>query len=318
MDIPESSRIVYLDQNAWIELSRVREGRKSSCDKKLLETIMQASNNGTAFFPMSLIHLSELPNPASPWRKELLSLMIEISKYYTFTPCWFILRELEIKNLILREFDIPPINVRSYFVGKGFSHLIGKNPTIKSESTDPETLKKVNQELQNALNDPEEFLFLAQKIFKDSTRGLITDVQKYEDIRERLSKIKDNRCRRKAFLWANIFSTILPQLYAFLNEMNLPLSLTEKIFGNYDADVFLSKLPTALCEFMLMFQRDQQSNRPIQVNDSYDIWHLTLAIPYSDIVVTEKMWTTIAKNTKLDKICNTLILSSIDDLRDYL
>ena len=208
--------------------------------------------------------------------------------------------------------------MRSYFVGKGFSHLIGKNPTIKSESTDPETLKKVNQELQNALNDPEEFLFLAQKIFKDSTRGLITDVQKYEDIRERLSKIKDNRCRRKAFLWANIFSTILPQLYAFLNEMNLPLSLTEKIFGNYDADVFLRKLPTALCEFMLMFQRDQQSNRPIQVNDSYDIWHLTLAIPYSDIVVTEKMWTTIAKNTKLDKICNTLILSSIDDLRDYL
>ena len=119
-------------------------------------------------------------------------------------------------------------------------------------------------------------------------------------------------------MWANIFSTILPQLYAFLNEMNLPLSLTEKIFGNYDADVFLRKLPTALCEFMLMFQRDQQSNRPIQVNDSYDIWHLTLAIPYSDIVVTEKMWTTIAKNTKLDKICNTLILSSIDDLRDYL
>ena len=79
-----------------------------------------------------------------------------------------------------------------------------------------------------------------------------------------------------------------------------------------------NNIPTALCEFTLMFQRDQQSSRIIQVNDVYDIWHLTLAIPYSDIVVTEKMWTTISRNTALDKKCNTVILSPINDLSKVL
>jgi hypothetical protein len=92
-----------------------------------------------------------------------------------------------------------------------------------------------------------------------------------------------------------------------------------KIFGDYDADEFLSKLPTALCEFTLLFQRDEQPARPIQVNDFCDIWHLTLAIPYCDIVVTEeKMWVTIAKNAKLDEKCDTVILSSIYDLSTHL
>lgn len=324
MDIPESSKVVYLGQNAWIELSKVREGRKSSCDKKLLETIMQASNNGTAFFPISLIHLSEITNTArAEWRKELLSIMLEISHYYTFTPYWNKLRELEIKNLVLNELGLPLIDVRSSLVGKGFSNLMGATPTVKSEKISPEILKEINQKLLHALNDPEIFLTLAHKVYKDSKREMVATVQEFETLRKELSQFEDNQYRRKAFLWRNIIATILPKLNSFLAEMNLPLTvgqrIVEKLLGKYDADDFLSKIPTALCEFTLMFQRDQQSSRAIRVNDLYDIWHLTLAIPYCDIVVTEeKMWITIAKNAKLDKICNTVILSSIHDLRNYL
>ena len=50
----------------------------------------------------------------------------------------------------------------------------------------------------------------------------------------------------------------------------------------------------------------------------YDIWHLTLAIPHSDIVVTENMWTSIARNAKLEEKCNTTILSSLIDLDEFL
>ena len=320
MHIPKSSKIVYLDQNAWIELSRFREGQKSSCDEKLFKTVMQASNSGTVFFPISLIHLSEIMNTEkAEWRKELLSLMLEVSHYYTFTPYWDKLRELEIKNLVLKELGRPLIDVRSYLVGRGFSNLMGATPTVKSEKISPEMLKELNQKLLLALNDPEIFLEHTQKIYRDHKSEDIIAIQEFERIREELSQFKDYQDRRKIFLWRNIIATILPKLYTSLVELNAPLSLSEKIFGNYDVDEFLSKLPTALCEFTLLFQRDEQPSRPIQINDSYDIWHLTLAIPYCDVVVTEeKMWTTIAKNAKLDKICNTVILSSIHDLRNYL
>lgn len=319
MDIGESSKVVYLDQNAWIELAKLYYGHPSYTDKKLLQTILQASNSGTAVFPISLIHLSELTNTAKArWRKELLSLMLKISKYYTLTPYWDKLRELEIKNLVLSELGLPLINVRPYLVRKGFSHLMGATPTVKSDSISPEMLKEINQKLLLALNDPEIFINLVHKVYKDHKREDIAIVQEFEHIRERLSQFKDNQYRRKVFLWQNIVATILPKLNSFLAEMNLPLTFADKIFGKYNADDFLSKLPTALCEFTLMFQRNQQSSRPIRVNDSYDIWHLTLAIPYSDIVVTEKMWATIAKNTKLDKKCNTTILSTIHDLGKHL
>lgn len=249
-------------------------------------------------------------------------MMTKISKCYTVTPYWDKLRELEIKNLILKELDKPPINVRSYFIGKGFSHLIGKIPTIKSNSINPEKLIELNQKLQSALNNPEIFLELANKFSNDSKKDRVTAVQKFEIIRKRLNQHKDNQYRRKVFLWENIVATILPKLNLFLADMNLPLTfgqkIVEKILDKYDADDILSNIPTALCEFTLMFQRDQQSSRIIQVNDVYDIWHLTLAIPYSDIVVTEKMWATISRNTALDKKCNTVILSSINDLIKFL
>jgi len=85
--------------------------------------------------------------------------------------------------------------------------------------------------------------------------------------------------------------------------------------GVYD---LLENIPTALCLFTLIYERDQQLQRPIQVNDFNDIWFLSLAIPYSDIVVTEKMWTSIAKRTKLDKKCKTIILSSIKELAELM
>jgi hypothetical protein len=319
MDIPKSSKIVYLDQNAWIELGKFREGQKSSCDEKLFETVMQTSNNGTALFPMSFSHLLEITNTAkTEWRKELLSLIVEISHYYTFTH-WTNLRELEIKNLVFKELGLPLIDVRSYLVGKGFSNLMGATPTVKSEKISPEMLKELNQKLLLALNNPEIFLEYAQKIYKDHKSEDIPAIQEFERIREELkNQFKDYQYRRKVFLCRNIVATILPKLGSFLYELNLPSSFSQRIFDKFDADEFLSKLPTALCEFTLLFQRDELPKRPIQVNDLYDVWHLTLAIPYCDIVVTEKTWTTIAKQAKLDEICNTVILSSIHDLKKYL
>lgn len=323
MGIPDSSKIVYLDQNAWIELSRVREGQKSSCDKKLLETIIQASNNGTALFPISFTHLLEITNTAkAEWRKELLSLILEISHYYTFTH-WTNLRELEIKNLVLRELDLPLIDVRSNLVGKGFSNLMGATLTGTVKGINLQMLKEINKKFLLALNEPEIFLEYAQRIYKDHKSEDSTAIQEFERSREELkNQFKDYQDRRKVFLWRNIRATIFPKLYLSLFELNAPLSLSKKIFakilGKYDAEEFLNKLPTALCEFTLFFQRDELPKRPIQVNDLYDVWHLTLAIPYCDIVVTEKTWTAIAKDTKLDELCNTVILSSIKDLSMYL
>ena len=103
-----------------------------------------------------------------------------------------------------------------------------------------------------------------------------------------------------------------------LRKFRAPIKLIDKIIPKDDIEQFYMSIPTALCEFTLLFNRDQQLQRPIEVNDIADIWHLTLAIPYSDIVITERMWTSICKRTKLDQKCDTIILSSIKELNKYL
>jgi len=319
MTTSESGRIVYLDMKGWIDLAKIYYGQPSKREKELLDKILQSSCDDTAIFPISIIHLFETHNIANPRRREdLVSLMVKISKYHTLTPYWNKLLELEIKNLILEKLGLPLINIRDHFVGKGFSRLMGAIPTITSKDISPKLLEELNEDLLKLLNDPKIFAGLTARIYDNRKREQVTTVKEFERTREDLKRFKDKEYRRKVFLAQNTVRTILPKLVQFLIEMNLPATFAEELFTSFDIDTFLGKLPTALCEFTLLFQRDQQLHRPIQVNDIADIWHLTLAIPYSDIVITDKMWVSITKGAKLDKKCDTLILPSIKELNEYL
>lgn len=138
MKIEEKIKIVYLDQNAWIDLAKIKYS--PNANQEPLKAVFKASKEGTAIFPFSLIHLSELNNIYKKrWRSELISLILELSNYHTFTPYWDKLRELEIKNLVLRELNLPLINVRDYLVDKGFSQLMGATPTISSKDMSGKT-----------------------------------------------------------------------------------------------------------------------------------------------------------------------------------
>jgi len=319
MNVPETSKIVYLDLNAWIDLAKIFYGQPSSLEKELLDNVLEASKNDKAIFPISLIHLSEAHCIANPQRrKKLVSFMVKLSEYYTLTPYWNKLQELEIKNLIFEKLGLPLINIRNRFVGKGFSMLMGATPTITSETMNAEEITALNKELMRLLDDPETFIKLTTTIYSDFKKKQVSTVKEFERISKNLKQYKDNNYRRKVFLTQNIVASILPKVNKILIERNLPPSFCEELFHAFDVDKFLDKLPTALCEYTLLFQRDQQSSRPIKVNDVADIWHLTLAIPYSDIVVTERMWVGIAKNARLDKKCNTIMLFSINELNKYL
>lgn len=140
-----------------------------------------------------------------------------------------------------------------------------------------------------------------------------------ERIRNDLWKVKDNNLRYRVFLAKNISAMITPELAKISIKNNLPPDLIiRKGITRKEIDSFIDALPTALCLFALLYHRDQQRSRPIQGNDFNDIWFLTLAIPYSDIVVTERMWASIAVRSKLDKKCNTKIFASIHDLAQFL
>jgi hypothetical protein len=315
-------KIIYLDQNGWIDLAKIYYGNPTESEKNLLNKIINASEKDTTIFPISMIHLNETCSISKPrWRQQLSSLMASISKCYTLTPYWNRILDIEIQNLVLKTLGLPQINIRKIWLGKGIPHLIGETPSVVSDKKiDPKIIEKLEKDLLEKLEDPKtlEFLLASKFSSKSIERDERNTIKEFEKIRSNLYKIKDNNRRFNYFLAHNITATIAPRLVKTLINFNLPPEFINKIIPHRDIEKFLMSIPTALCEFTLLFQRDQQLQRPIEVNDIADIWHLTLAIPYSDIVVTERMWVSISKQSKLDQKCNTIILSSIKQLNKYL
>lgn len=82
----------------------------------------------------------------------------------------------------------------------------------------------------------------------------------------------------------------------------------------------LQKLPSFYTHSILAYKngRMQPKNRPIHENDFFDIMHLSSAIPYCDVVVTEKKWVDLAKQAKLDELYNTILLSDVKKVPEVL
>jgi hypothetical protein len=61
-----------------------------------------------------------------------------------------------------------------------------------------------------------------------------------------------------------------------------------------------------------------QKMRRVQPNDLNDIIGLSIAIPYSDVVVTETMWQTAIIQARLNELRPTLVLRSAKELAPIL
>jgi len=315
----DGSLIIYLDQKCWINLAKIYYGNPTYSRKKILDKIFNASDNGSVIFPISIHRFEETIKRKNPRKREqLASLMMKISKGYCFTPFFDRIVDGEVWNLILEKLNLPKIDLKEKVLGKGIGHLVGAKPEINGDI--PEDLR---QELLDMLDEPETLI----KILSGCDSLFIDELnQNYriahnvlERNRQKLRQIHDKEKRRKVFLRINFSSMISPKLATKLYSLNLPVTfIIKEDFSERDFEDLLDKIPTALCLFTLIYQRDQEYHRPIKQSDFNDITSLTLAIPYSNIVITDKMMASIATRMKLDYKCDTIILKSISELEEYL
>ena len=69
----------------------------------------------------------------------------------------------------------------------------------------------------------------------------------------------------------------------------------------------VTDVPTLDVEVSLSTQHQQQWDRPEVINDVRDMSHLCMAIPYCDVVITEKYWVDKIQREKLDKKYGTQV-----------
>lgn len=116
-------KIVYLDQNKWIELSREAHGLDPSHRHVgVLSAVREAAEQGVACFPLSMGHYKETYAHSDPARRlRLASFMLSVSRNETLAPIEAIV-EGEIEEALSRAFP-GRVSVRALrLLGRGLEH----------------------------------------------------------------------------------------------------------------------------------------------------------------------------------------------------
>ena len=317
--------LVYLDQNKWIDLAKIQYGSdKTDEGNRLLETIYGAVRDNKVLFPLSIVHLDEINKISSETkRQQLAALMVKLSKGYSLSPYVENHIAVEVDQIIASKLGYPHIDLRRVFLKQGIHQLIGTKVDIVSRNgnKNKKPPRNVKEKMLCLLFDPSAFeLSLTKRLSNPSLRQYQKEAAtKMDDARKKLLIIKDNDLRKRTYLFQNVLSIIVPHIIELLKDRGLSKDFFKiDEWNREDVDRFLIHVPTGLTFITLSMYMDLKFQKAIEVNDIADIWGLTLAIPYCDVVVTEKRWVAIAKQAKLDRVCDTIMLSSINDLKEYL
>jgi hypothetical protein len=321
-----SSQVIYIDTKDWIELSRGYYGKDPEF-QKIAQVVVDKSKSGAAIFPLSFIHLSEtFRRLNSESRKRLAEYMVLVSHGWSILPAPTII-EPEIKNAVLEYMGRPPKYDLSTFVfKKGVSQLLGATGTLVAKDSKnklpPELKRKILTNIESA-----DTLLLLMKyglsapFVTNWIKNGQTEARKLEQIRKSFqSRYKDTNRLRRAILGDYLGFSIGPKMMPFLMSVHPnPQSFINNVTKDPDEIVrFFQLIPTAFCYVQLTIYRDLQTMRTIQANDMHDIMGLSIAIPYTDVVVTEKLWQTAIIQTKLDKLYRTVVLKSTKQLAPIL
>lgn len=318
-------KVVYLDQKDWIFLARGYYDDSFRINSEICDLVLEASRE-KAIFPLSITHLDEtLRRLDTRSRTRLATFMIKASKGYTILP-GAIIMESEVRQAALKKLGLPTINLRKFAIGRGVSHMLGAKGKLvrKEEAVGADLPEAIKKKILDYVDSPQALLRfmsnqqLAEKI-QHIKQNHATMVEKMEETRRRNIEIRDKDLRYRVCIARFLVDEIGPLLGHLMIELNLSMkAIIREDWTQKEFTEFFQNMPTAYCLFTLTYRRDQYIQRPIETNDINDIWALTTAIPYCDIVVTESMWASIARQAKLDKIYDTLILSSVRELKNHM
>jgi len=332
MAIRDSKQVVHLDTKDWIELARGYYGRVPDL-QRIARKVVEKSESGQAIFPLSITHFDETArNVNRERRKRLAEYMVLVSQGWAILPAPFIV-EPEIEDACLKHLGLPRYDLQNFAIKKmPVSQLVGAKADIEIEDRDPSNLlpedrkQQLKECLLEKVETPETLLFLIEQGLdhpetKNMQKDSMETAKKLEQMRSLESRtIRDNDLRRRVTLANYLVTVVNPKVVKFLLSIRVnPKIFADEVLSDQEKIIrFFQSMPTSYCAVQLTLYRDMQRTRKIQPNDLNDIMSLSIAIPYSDVVVTETMWQRAIIQTKLSELRPTLVLRSAEELGPIL
>ena len=319
---------IYLDTNHWIKLLAIEQGKdKDEQLKKIFVTIKKLTKSNKIQVLFSAYTLNEIWKHSDKEKQDkIIDLIVDISKGYVLKPHSFF-KNKEIENaasFVLEEKYIH--DVQSEILGKGLAdiynisfeemnrkypekwNLLKNNPHGLSEDFFKKNFQNFNEDLdtikKNLKSKERAELNISKNVLGDLEGNRLKNSKMSKDLFSRYLQARD------------LIDGVVPHLSAFLLSRKIE---PEKIFSDNKEKMSLFKkhLNSINVFSTLCLERDFSSEKQIISNDAYDMAHLSGAIPYCDVVVTEKMFAYISTKKKLDSMYDCVILDNLKSLSKF-
>ena len=338
LELPSDDvNIVYFDLNHWISLAQASVGHSQGTPfVKTFEACRAARSAGTAVFVLSSTHYVEMLKIKDPrQRREIADVMEELTDFATLVSR-VVVMEVELAAMLDRFAVGPSLLPKIPLIGRGVRHSTGLQSGLKimgasGDETDRVRehmgaagfsgfVAKMNLDLErsvlrgpadnNELHDllalgwnPERVIQVAEK---RATEEREQTFRLDNETRWRRGRLRDVISAREFVIE---FQNILPRALA---ERGLKFS--DAIQDQQSARAFARAMPSTEVSIELKTAWHRNRDKQWTANDIYDIDAMSMAVPYCDVVVTEKACHHVLHAARLGDRMHTALLRDLRDL----
>ncbi|MEU2713897.1 hypothetical protein [Streptomyces sp. NPDC007205] len=335
-------RLVYLDLNHWISLAKAATGHPTGAQyAPALAAVRGAVASGGYVFPLSLTHYMEMVGIQDPrQRGDIADVMEEVSGFSTLLSRTAIMR-LEIEAALDRVFATTSPHVADVnLLGHGIGHAMGQRGGLYIRSESGDVTQEARAKWPGGPAAFDAFLASARRqlergVLRGPTDAEVPDLQargwdptaaraiaeqRAESERQQAKRLDQNP------EWRNRLRDIVQARYLTLEVINF---LNQALIGRARDinDVFTDKesgraftecMPSADVHVALVEAAHRNRDKSWEPNDIFDVDALSIAVPYCDLVVTERHACHVIRTARLPQGMQTEVVPRLSDLTEWL
>jgi len=312
-------KIVYLDQNKWIDLARaVKSPKAHPVLRELLEAICEKIKTDELLFPLSASNLYETYKiNRAEQRFDLAMTQVALSQALVYRGLHRRL-ETEVGAVLAHLYGLPwsDLEPRWFLSDVFFEATVDQNDPRLGVVVPPRIVDFIQSDPEAALLD---YLVSAS----DAER--IEAVRRFSNGCDELRlRIEDRRARhgdQPMSMRRKIYSVLMAieqqdVIIAIAERLGLPWTCLGDKGGAILREI-IRETPAFFIEREISLKLEAQG-RPIANNDMQDMRSFCTVLPYADLVIAENQFTNLAKQAGLDKRYGTQLETDILCLREIL
>lgn len=317
---------IYLDTNHWIMLLRIKQGKETDGElRNAYDAIIELTKSDqirVLFSIFTLIEIQQHHNEVK--RDELVDFILDTSKLYGLRSySTFANREIEnAMEYVLRCQYVHDIH--SKILGRGLQICESgpDNLTTSRKLTSPTDLSKykiIKRWWEILSYHP---IFVKRVLKYPGMTAAARNSRK--DYAEMINTLERQRIENNGLSSDEIYSRTRANHLIGLEKRTIPLIISkgiklEQLYSSMEQiELMYKHLNSLNVKSLLIYERSISAEKSITYNDFLDIEHLAGAIPYCDIVVSDKMAVDLCRRKKLGEMYNCHILNSLKELPAYL